>query len=138
MLDGYVYVIGFEDGHVKVGASKNPTSRLIAIERQSGRVKNQEWVSPHVFDAIRLERAIHKRLSLCKAHPKTLEWFICRTDKAIAIAEELLCDWERFSKKLENIKIENDPRYESHKRIRAHVNELGKAFAEFTRDFDLA
>ncbi len=138
MLDGHVYVIGFEDGYVKVGASTNPKNRLLAVERQSGRVKNQEWVSPHVFDAIKLERAIHKRLALFKAHPKALEWFVCNTDRAIEIAEEMLCGWQRFSTADEDMKIETDPRYESRKITRDRINELGILLAKYKTHFDPA
>jgi hypothetical protein len=131
MLDGHVYIIGFEDGHVKVGASKNPLNRIKAIERQSGRIKNYDWVSPHIFDAIRLERSIHRRLNNHKAHPIVKEWFIFSPSIAVSIAQELMPSWELFSKNGEERRISSDPRYHSHRAIRAQIDALGSALTQF-------
>jgi hypothetical protein len=48
MTPGYVYLLGFENGKVKVGSSRSPQTRIIMHRVSLGKISPiiGEWVSP--------------------------------------------------------------------------------------------
>ena len=70
--EGHVYVIDNGTGKVKIGKTNNPSSRIKAIETQSGISIIRVYVSPKCFNYQELETKTHKEFK----QSRTIgEWF---------------------------------------------------------------
>ena len=70
--EGHVYVIDNGTGKVKIGKTNNPSSRIKAIETQSGISIIRVYVSPKCFNYQELETKTHKAFK----QSRTIgEWF---------------------------------------------------------------
>ena len=58
-LIGYVYVIEFEDGSVKIGMSINPEQRIKSISASNQSKLTRKWISNAVSDFQKLEFKAH-------------------------------------------------------------------------------
>lgn len=56
-----IYIIKFRDGTIKIGVSKNPQQRIKTIERNSGRVAIENFISKEVENSFEIEMKIKNR-----------------------------------------------------------------------------
>lgn len=69
---GFVYVIEFDDGHVKIGRSIDPDSRIKSVVGGNQSVMTRHWISERCDRYGDLEKAAHRHFS---GHRKGGEFF---------------------------------------------------------------
>lgn len=57
-----LYVIEFEDKSVKIGVSKKPDQRIKTIERNSGRIARNKYISNPISNSFEVERKLKDKL----------------------------------------------------------------------------
>ena len=56
-----IYIVKFRDGTIKIGVSKNPQRRIKTIERNSGRIAIESFISKEVENSFEIEMKIKNR-----------------------------------------------------------------------------
>jgi hypothetical protein len=112
-----IYIFSTSDGCVKVGVSKDATSRIKNISLISGKKVVEYHITGFCSNAFQVESEIKK---LLKDYHKAGEWFVIRFHKAVEVAEEIF-------KKYAVLTCRDK---EAEKRRSAECWEIFKAFAQ--------
>ena len=100
-IQTFLYVIGADDGPVKIGISNNPVGRLAAIQTGCP-FKVSLWfvrALPTRDRAVMHERAIHNDY---RSHRTSGEWFDFDVDQGIEAIEIEVDTYEHFEERARN------------------------------------